>query len=96
MISNNINVKIIGILLIGLGSSQLYPTMLNNTPKIFGKENSLIIIGLQMAVTYSRGAVATLLFGGTIADNTTFMILPFSILFGAVIIFLTSEYKLSY
>lgn len=91
MISSNIYIKIFGILLIGLGSSPIYPSMLHNTPKIFGKENSLTIMGIQMAVTYTGGALAPLLFG-IIAEKTTFIILPFFILFGALIIFISSEY----
>lgn len=91
MMIDSLYIKTAGVVIIGLGSSPIYPAMLHNTPKIFGSEKSLTIMGMQMAVTYTGGALAPLLFG-FLADKTTFLILPFFILFGAVIMFLSSEY----
>lgn len=91
MASNSLHIVITGILLIGLGSSPIYPAMLHSTPKIFGEKATLTITGLQMAVTYTGGATAPLIFG-LMADKFSFSILPFFILFGALIIFILSEY----
>lgn len=91
MASNNVYIAVTGILLIGFGSSPIYPAMLHSTPKIFGEKASLTIMGLQMAVTYTGGAIAPLIFG-LMADKLSFNILPFYILFGALIIFTSSEY----
>lgn len=91
MMIDSLYIKTAGVIITGLGSSPIYPAMLHNTPKIFGREKSLTIMGMQMAVTYTGGALAPLLFG-FLAGKTTFLILPFFILFGAVIMLLSSEY----
>lgn len=91
MMIDSLYIKTAGIIITGLGSSPIYPAMLHNTPKIFGSEKSLTMMGMQMAVTYTGGALAPLLFG-FLAGRTTFFILPFFILFGAVIMLISSEY----
>ena len=52
---------------------------------------SLTVMGLQMSVSYTGGAISPLIFG-ILADRFSFNLLPYYILFGAVIIFIFSEY----
>lgn len=71
---NEILFKII-FLLIGLGCAPIYPALVHNTPKRFGKENSSVIIGFQMAFAYIGTTLLSPLFG-VIASKTSFKILP--------------------
>lgn len=41
-----------GFILIGLGCAPIYPSIIHQTPYIFGKENSQAVIGIQMASAY--------------------------------------------
>ena len=41
-----------GLMIIGLGCAPIYPTLLHETPRRFGAENSAGLMGLQMAVAY--------------------------------------------
>ncbi len=91
MIFGNIYLSILGIFVIGIGSSPVYPAMLHETPKRFGKKASLTVMGLQMSASYTGGAISPLIFG-MLADRFSFNLLPYYILFGAVIIFISSEY----
>lgn len=91
MVAGNIYMSVIGALMIGIGSSPVYPAMLYETPKRFGEQSSLTVMGLQMAVSYTGGAISPFIFG-VLASIFSFNLLPYYILFGAVIIFLSSEY----
>ena len=91
MIFGDKYLSVAGAFIIGIGSSPVYPAMLHETPKRFGEKASLTVMGLQMSVSYTGGAIAPLIFG-MLADKFSFNLLPFYILFGAVIIFISSEY----
>jgi len=41
-----------GLMIIGLGCAPVYPTLLHETPRRFGAENSASLMGLQMATAY--------------------------------------------
>lgn len=49
---NQSYMNLIGLILIGLGCAPIYPSIIHETPKSFGKENSSRVIGLQMAFAY--------------------------------------------
>lgn len=91
MIFGDMYLSVAGAFIIGIGSSPVYPAMLHETPRRFGEKASLTVMGLQMSVSYTGGAIAPLIFG-MLADKFSFNLLPFYILFGAVIIFISSEY----
>lgn len=91
MIFGDMYLSVAGAFIIGIGSSPVYPAMLHETPKRFGEKASLTVMGLQMSVSYTGGAIAPLIFG-MLADKFSFNLLPYYILFGAVIIFISSEY----
>lgn len=91
MIFGDMYLSVAGAFIIGIGSSPVYPAMLHETPRRFGEKASLTVMGLQMSVSYTGGAIAPLIFG-MLADKFSFNLLPYYILFGAVIIFISSEY----
>lgn len=91
MIFGDMYLSVAGAFIIGIGSSPVYPAMLHETPRRFGEKTSLTVMGLQMSVSYTGGALAPLIFG-MFADKFSFNLLPYYILFGAVIIFISSEY----
>ncbi len=91
MIFGDIYLSVAGAFIIGIGSSPVYPAMLHETPRRFGEKASLTVMGLQMSLSYTGGALAPLIFG-MFADKFSFNLLPYYILFGAVIIFISSEY----
>ena len=56
-------VAMLGIAVIGLGTSPIYPSMLHETPRRFGAENSQAVVGLQMAFAYIGSTLVPPLFG---------------------------------
>jgi fucose permease len=56
--------------LMGLGCAPVYPSMLHETPKNFGAENSQSVMGVQMAAAYIGGTVMPPLFGFLAAKFT--------------------------
>lgn len=53
----------VGLFLVGFGNSPLYPNMLHLTPRLFGRELSQSVIGVQMAASYLGSLVLAPLFG---------------------------------
>ena len=52
-----------GLFLIGLGCAPIFPSLLHETPRNFGKEYSHIIIGLQMGCAYIGTSIMPPVFG---------------------------------
>lgn len=67
------------LILIGLGLSPIFPSMIHETPKRFGEDKSQTIIGYQMAFAYMGSAFLPPLFGW-LFENTSMMPLPFVLL----------------
>ena len=65
----------LGIAVIGLGTSPIYPSMLHDTPRRFGAQNSQAVVGLQMAFAYVGSTLAPPLFG-SLASLTTLRLYP--------------------
>ncbi|WMJ22317.1 MFS transporter [Paludicola sp. MB14-C6] len=82
--------SMIGIILLGLGTSPIYPSMLHETPNRFGAENSGAIMGLQMAFAYIGSTFAPPLMGA-IASITTIKIFPYFLLLCVLTMLITSE-----
>jgi fucose permease len=79
------------LLLIGLGCSPVYPSMIQLTPLRFGAENSQRIIGLQMACAYTGSTFVPPLVG-LIAANTTMGALPFFLTgYGILMLFMSEK-----
>jgi len=54
---------LIGLMIIGLGCSPIFPAFIHLTPKNFGQENSQALVGLQMASAYVGVALIPPFFG---------------------------------
>lgn len=65
--------------LMGLGCAPVYPSMLHETPKNFGAENSQSVMGVQMAAAYIGGTVMPPLFG-FLAAKFTNVLFPYYML----------------
>ena len=52
-----------GLFLVGFGNSPLYPNMLHLTPRLFGRDLSQSVIGVQMAASYVGSLAIAPLFG---------------------------------
>lgn len=64
-----------GLWLIGIGCAPIFPGMLHQTPRIFGKEISQSIMGFQMAAAYIGSMFLPALFG-LIAGHAGVSLLP--------------------
>lgn len=69
-------VSLIGFIIIGLGCTPIYPSIIHSTPNNFGAENSQAIIGVQMASAYI-GTLAMPPLLGYIANHISISLLPF-------------------
>jgi fucose permease len=72
-----------GFFMIGLGCAPIYPSLIHETPRNFGEDNSQAVIGMQMASAYVGTTLMPPLFGW-IASFTGFVIFPFVV--GAVLV----------
>jgi fucose permease len=61
--------------MIGLGCAPIYPSLLHETPKNFGGENSQAVMGIQMASAYIGTTITPPLFG-RLASSFSFNIFP--------------------
>jgi len=80
----------IPLILIGMGFAPLFPSMIHETPRRFGKENSQYIIGYQMASAYV-GVALFAPFIGIILKNISIILFPFIIMSFIVLVYLCSE-----
>ena len=80
----------IGITLIGLGSSPIYPSIIHSTPQNFGIKNSQAITGVQMATAYTGTLTMPALFG-IIGKNISFALYPVFILIPIILLLIMYE-----
>lgn len=91
MISSLSNLVVItGFLLVGLGCAPIYPAMIHETPRRFGKDLSQRLIGFQMGFAYIGGTFIPPLLG-VIAKRTSFKWIPYYVLGFVVIMLVFSE-----
>lgn len=55
--------QVVALCLIGLGCAPIFPSMLDQTPKLFGEDYSQGVMGLQFASAYAGGTLLCPLFG---------------------------------
>lgn len=86
----------LGFVLIGLGCAPIYPGMLQDTPRRFGKESSQSIMGIQMAFAYMGTTLMPPLMG-VLASIGSVSLLPFFLLTTLVLMVFSSEavYKIT-
>jgi fucose permease len=80
----------VGLWLIGIGCAPIFPGMLHQTPRIFGKEISQSIMGFQMAAAYIGSMFLPALFG-LIADHAGVSLLPPYLLLFLVLLAVCTE-----
>lgn len=80
----------VGIVICGVGSAPVYPSVIHSTPDNFGAENSQAIIGVQMASAYVGTTFIPPLFG-LISEKTGMFIYPFFIILLAVVVLISTE-----
>ena len=81
---------IIGFVLIGLGCAPIYPSIIHSTPQLFGKENSLAMIGVQMAFAYLGTLLMPPLFG-IIANHISISLLPIYLIIILILMIIMNE-----
>jgi len=69
------NFTLPGLFMIGLGCAPIYPSIIHETPRNFGKENSQAVIGIQMASAYIGTTIMPPIFGA-LASYMSFKIFP--------------------
>ncbi|WP_072372461.1 MFS transporter [Thermophilibacter mediterraneus] len=69
----------VGLFLVGFGNSPLYPNMLHLTPRLFGRELSQSVIGVQMAASYVGSLALAPLFG-VVGQSLGFWLFPVALL----------------
>lgn len=68
-----------GLVLLGIGSGPVYPSLIHSTPALFGAERSQAIIGVQMASAYTGTCLMPPIFG-LLANHISVSLYPFYLL----------------
>ncbi len=71
--------ELAAMVVIGMGCAPVYPSMIHDTPRLFGQQRSQSLIGLQMASAYVGSALMPPLFG-LLGQNLSFGLYPFFLL----------------
>ncbi|SHO50792.1 MFS transporter [Anaerocolumna xylanovorans] len=79
-----------GLLFMGFGCAPIYPSMIHETPRRFGKVISQSLMGMQMACAYIGATFMPPLFGA-IANATTFLLYPAVLLLFLCMMVILSE-----
>lgn len=83
-------VALAGLLITGFGCAPIYPSIIHATPHNFGKENSLALVGIQMASAYTGSTLMPPLFG-LIAQHISPALFPVYLCLFVVIMITMSE-----
>ena len=67
--------SLIGLVIFGIGSAPIYPSIIHSTPARFGETRSQALIGVQMASAYTGTCLMPPLFG-LIANHITIKLFP--------------------
>lgn len=78
------------ILLIGLGCAPIFPSMIHQTPRLFGTSNSQVITGYQVGMSYLSGVVITPIIG-LLASHIAIQMIPLTIGFFTVMMVFATE-----
>lgn len=82
--------SLVGLVVAGVGSAPVYPSIIHSTPTNFGKENSHAIVGIQMASAYTGSALMPTVFG-LIADFINISLYPFFLAFFVIMLLIMTE-----
>ncbi len=82
--------SLIGLMMIGIGCAPIYPSLLHETPRNFGKDKSQAIMGMQMASAYVGTTFMPPLFG-IITQRLSIRWYPWYLLIFVVMMFIMVE-----
>ena len=83
-------IAFLGFILVGLGCAPVFPGMLHETPRRFGKEHAQNIMGFQMAVAYTSVTALPPLFGLLAGIFGTWLLPPVIVIYG-IFLFLLNK-----
>lgn len=86
----NVYIMPAAIFLIGFGCAPIYPSIIHATPTRFGEKMSPFVMAIQVGCAYIANITFSPLFG-VIGKATTFLILPYVLLFILIILVLGNE-----
>lgn len=87
-----IDLIFIALFIIGFGYGPLYPSMIHQTPYLYGKDASSTLMGLEMASAYIGSTFMPALFG-LLADYLTLNLFPFYLIVFVIILVFATEKK---
>jgi fucose permease len=64
-----------GLFTLGLGCAPIFPTLMHETPRLFGAHCSQAVIGLEMSAAYLSAAISPAIFGA-LAERFSFKLFP--------------------
>ncbi len=82
--------QLLGFMLLGFGCAPIYPSMLHETPRRFGREVSQSMMGIQMACAYIGSTVMPPVFG-VLAEKIGPYLLPYFLIILIVMMIISSE-----
>lgn len=85
------NLIIIPLMFLGIGLAPIFPAMIHETPRRFGKAQSQVIIGYQMGFGYMGTTILTPLIG-VLLRNTSTDLFPFCLIIGTLALIYTTEH----
>lgn len=83
-------IPLTALIIVGLGCAPIYPSIIHSTLFNFGKENSQLVIGIQMAFAYVGTTFMPPLFG-IISQHITIALFPVYILIFTLLMLLSTE-----
>jgi fucose permease len=88
LVIRNQQIMMVSFVILGLGLSPIFPSMIHDTPKNFGEKNAQYVIGYQIAFAYLGGAIFPPLLGFIYA-NLTINLFPYTIVLLAVVLLIS-------
>ncbi|MGS0973535.1 MAG: MFS transporter [Candidatus Izemoplasmataceae bacterium] len=88
ILASNQTLMMSSFIILGLGLSPVFPSMIHDTPKNFGEENAQYVIGYQIAFAYIGGAIFPPILG-LIYANLSISLFPYTILVLAIILLIS-------
>ena len=82
--------SLFSLIILGLGSAPIYPSLIHSTPELFGRDASQSIIGVQMASAYVGNILVPPLFG-FLAHFLSLNIFPFYLIVLTILMVLMHE-----
>lgn len=82
----------ISLFILGIGFGPIYPSMIHQTPFLYGKNASATLMGLEMASAYVGSTFMPSIFG-LISSRSSILIMPFFMLAFLLIVTISTELK---